>query len=597
MRKFILLLGIIFLAPAGYGQNVLIEKVLYSSPNSIDLLSANRTSGLVYFKTDDTFRLLYADVRNGKIVLDSTVSNLELVGYTKIDPVYSIVQLPDGSLYLLNSINNDLKVIGNTNNYTSLPKLRYDESNDLFYGIANNKIISCKISEDGISSVDTIFGIKDLSLSDVHSFNNVQYLSVVEGNNTFIAKTGENRIQKLRYPINYGESSNDIVILNRDSLLVSRMVRLGEHQLALIYATEIVSTLDTVELVKVKEVETTQIDSVINENYIPLEEYTAQKQRDIGKGRWSTLIGRTTDALKAMVTLNEALAANPQSFSYKEDSVYFILGPKREVKAQAEKDSIFFSRKGIKTTTYDVVYDTLVKPADVILRLKCIDRLYGNMPGYEANFYEYESNTLVKSTTAFEDEVVYFSYLPEYTLGLTITSTGYLPHSLRVDPEQEYKTTDQIEKIIFLDRGQNPPIENLSEFNLTNTSEDSENTDNNSDALKSAVSRPVVLKNIFFGFDSDELSAASKREIALVYNSQKNAKGLTIVGHTDSKGPAAYNQKLSEKRARQVEEYIYSLGFTGEIKSLGMGESQPIATNETEKGRSKNRRSEITITY
>ena len=597
MRKFILLLGIIFLAPAGYGQNVLIEKVLYSSPNSIDLLSANRTSGLVYFKTDETFRLLYADVRNGKIVLDSTVSNLELVGYTKVDPVYSIVQLPDGSLYLLNSINNDLKEIGNTNNYTSLPKLRYDESNDLFYGIANNKIISCKISEDGISSVDTIFGIKDLSLSDVHSFNNVQYLSVVEGNNTFIAKTGENHIQKLRYPINYGESSNDIVILNRDSLLVSRMVRLGEHQLALIYATEIVSTLDTVELVKVKEVETTQIDSVINENYIPLEEYTAQKLRDIGKGRWSTLIGRTTDALKAMVTLNEALAANPQSFSYKEDSVYFILGPKREVKAQAEKDSIFFSRKGIKTTTYDVVYDTLVKPADVILRLKCIDRLYGNMPGYEANFYEYESNTLVKSTTAFEDEVVYFSYLPEYTLGLTITSTGYLPHSLRVDPEQEYKTTDQIEKIIFLDRGQNPPIENRSEFNLTNTSEDSENTDNNSDALKSAVSRPVVLKNIFFGFDSDELSAASKREIALVYNSQKNAKGLTIVGHTDSKGPAAYNQKLSEKRARQVEEYIYSLGFTGEIKSLGMGESQPIATNETEKGRSKNRRSEITITY
>lgn len=597
MRKFILLLGIIFLAPAGYGQNVLIEKVLYSSPNSIDLLSANRTSGLVYFKTDDTFSLLYADVRNGKIVLDSTVSNLELLGYTKVDPVYSIVQLPDGSLYLLNSINNDLKVIGNTNNYTSLPKLRYDESNDLFYGIANNKIINCKISEDGISSVDTIFGIKDLSLSDVHSFNNVQYLSVVEGNNKFIAKRGEQRIQKLRYPINYGESSNDIVILNRDSLLVSRMVRLGEHQLALIYATEVVSTLDTVELVKVKEVETTQIDSVINENYIPLEEYTAQKQRDIGKGRWSTLIGRTTDALKAMVTLNEALAANPQSFSYKEDSVYFILGPKREVKAQAEKDSIFFSRKGIKTTTYDVVYDTLVKPADVILRLKCIDRLYGNMPGYEANFYEYESNTLVKSTTAFEDEVVYFSYLPEYTLGLTITSTGYLPHSLRVDPEQEYKTTDQIEKIIFLDRGQNPPIENLSEFNVTNASEDAGNVDNNTDALKSDVSRPVVLKNIFFGFDSDNLSAASKREIALVYNSQKNAKRLTIVGHTDSKGPTAYNQKLSEKRARQVEEYIYSLGFTGEIKSLGMGESQPIATNETEDGRSKNRRSEITITY
>jgi outer membrane protein OmpA-like peptidoglycan-associated protein len=499
MRKFILLLGIIFLAPAGYGQNVLIEKVLYSSPNSIDLLSANRTSGLVYFKTDDTFRLLYADVRNGKIVLDSTVSNLELVGYTKVDPVYSIVQLPDGSLYLLNSINNDLKVIGNTNNYTSLPKLRYDESNDLFYGIANNKIISCKISEDGISSVDTIFGIKDLSLSDVHSFNNVQYLSVVEGNNTFIAKTGENRIQKLRYPINYGESSNDIVILNSDSLLVSRMVRLGEHQLALIYATEIVSTLDTVELVKVKEVETTQIDSVINENYIPLEEYTAQKQRDIGKGRWSTLIGRT--------------------------------------------------------------------------------------------------NTLVKSSTAFNEEVMYFSYLPEYTLGLTVTSDGYLPHSLRVDPDLEYKTTDQIEKIIFLDRSQNTSMDNLSEKNISTAISSTARPDDVENSSTSNASRPVVLKNIFFEFDSDYLSPASKREIGLVFNSQKNAKRLSIVGHTDSKGPATYNQRLSEKRARQVEEYIYSLGFTGEIKSIGMGESKPIATNETEKGRSQNRRSEITITY
>jgi len=436
-----------------------------------------------------------------------------------------------------------------------------------------------------------------ISLSGVHSYNDVRYLSVTDGNKTFIAKGGKTSIQKLRYPFNYGESTNNIVILNKDSLLVSRTVRLGEHQLALIYATEIVSTLDTVELVKIKEVETTQIDSVINENFIPLNEYTAQKQRDIGKGRWSTLISQTSDALKAMVTLNEALAANPQSFSYKKDSVYFILGPKREVKADAQEDSVFFSRRGIKTTTYDVVYDTLIKPADVILRLTCIDRLYGNMPGYKANFYEYETNTLVKSSTAFKEEVMYFSYLPEYTLGLTVTSDGYLPHSLRVDPDLEYKTTDQIEKIIFLDRSQNTSMDNLSEKNISTAISSTARPDDVENSSTSNASRPVVLKNIFFEFDSDYLSPASKREIGLVFNSQKNAKRLSIVGHTDSKGPATYNQRLSEKRARQVEEYIYSLGFTGEIKSIGMGESKPIASNETEKGRSQNRRSEITITY
>ena len=298
-----------------------------------------------------------------------------------------------------------------------------------------------------------------------------------------------------------------------------------------------------------------------------------------------------------MVTLNEALAANPQSFSYKKDSVYFILGPKREVKADAQEDSVFFSRRGIKTTTYDVVYDTLIKPADVILRLTCIDRLYGNMPGYKANFYEYETNTLVKSSTAFKEEVMYFSYLPEYTLGLTVTSDGYLPHSLRVDPDLEYKTTDQIEKIIFLDRSQNTSMDNLSEKNISTPISSTARPDDVENSSTSNASRPVVLKNIFFEFDSDSLSPASKREIGLVFNSQKNAKRLTIVGHTDSKGPATYNQRLSEKRARQVEEYIYSLGFTGEIKSIGMGESKPIATNETEKGRSQNRRSEITITY
>ena len=244
-----------------------------------------------------------------------------------------------------------------------------------------------------------------------------------------------------------------------------------------------------------------------------------------------------------------------------------------------------------------IAYPEIIKPTDVILRLTCIDRLYGNMPGYKANFYEYETNTLVKSSTAFKEEVMYFSYLPEYTLGLTVTSDGYLPHSLRVDPDLEYKTTDQIEKIIFLDRSQNTSMDNLSEKNISTAISSTARPDDVENSSTSNASRPVVLKNIFFEFDSDSLSPASKREIGLVFNSQKNAKRLTIVGHTDSKGPATYNQRLSEKRARQVEEYIYSLGFTGEIKSIGMGESKPIATNETEKGRSQNRRSEITITY
>tara|TARA_B110000503_G_scaffold17759_1_gene25941 strand:+ start:9641 stop:11440 length:1800 start_codon:yes stop_codon:yes gene_type:complete len=597
MKNYLLTFSLL-LTFLGNAQNILVEKVLYRAPNSINLLSANRSDGHVYFTSADKPGLLYADVRRGEIVLDSTVNAVNCIGYTKYDPVYSLVQLRDGRFYLLNRINGEMKNIANT----KLPKLQYDESNELFYGVVDNNVISCKITDDGIASVDTVTSFNGVSLSGVHSFNTDLYYSVKGDDNvTYIAKGVGNKIQKLRYPINYGESSNDIMVLNKDSIIVSRKARLGENQLALIYASEIVRQLDTVQLFKVKEVETTQIDSVISENYISYQEFTTQKQRDIGKGRWSTLIDRTTDALKAMVTLNEALSANPRSFSYKEDSVYFILGPKREVKAEAQKDSVFFSKKGIVTRTYDVVNDTLVKPADVILRLKCIDKLYGTLPGFSVNFYEYETNTLVKSAVAFENEVVYLSYLPEYTLGITITSNGYLPHSMRIDPDLEYKTTAQIEKIVFLDRVQNPHIQGaIANTDLSNPRDKNYAADGitvQENKPSKSTSRPVILKNVFFGFDSDRLSAASMREIKLVYDSQRNVKSMTIIGHTDSKGTASYNQILSEKRASQVGKYLNSLGFSGEIITNGKGETQPIASNETEKGRSQNRRSEIAINY
>lgn len=597
MKNSILLLTLLasFFSSA---QNILIEKVLYRSSNAINLISVDRSDGLVYFTSADRPGLLFADVRGNKIVIDSTVNNVECIGYTPYDPVYSLVQLPDGSFYVLNRINGELKAIANNTSARNLPNLQFDETKNLFFGVRDNNIITCKITENGVSSIDTAMSFDNVNLKGVHSFNNQIYLTLEDDNSTFIAKGGENKYQKLRYPINYGESSNGIVVLNKDSIIVSRSERLGEQHIALIYASEIVSQLDTVELKKIKEVEVTQIDSFVNQNSISSKDYTAQKQRDIGKGRWSTLISRTTDALSAMVSLNEALTANPQSFSYKEDSVYFILGPKREEKAEAEKDSIFFSKRGIVTRTYDVVYDTLVKPADVILRLKCIDRLQGSMPGFSADFYEYETNTLVKSAIAFEDEVVYLSYLPEYTLGLTITSKGYLPHSLRIDPKLEYKSTDQIEKIIFLDRFQDNNFVASGDEKTSSSSENTSSSNTKGSAPgRNYSSQSVVLQNIFFGFDSDKLSEASKREIRLVYENQKNAKSILIIGHTDSKGPSSYNQTLSEKRAFQVGEYMSSLGFEGVINTKGRGEEEPIATNETEKGRSRNRRSEIILTY
>lgn len=72
---------------------------------------------------------------------------------------------------------------------------------------------------------------------------------------------------------------------------------------------------------------------------------------------------------------------------------------------------------------------------------------------------------------------------------------------------------------------------------------------------------------------------------------------VDVIGHTDSTGAAAYNQRLSEQRANSVSQYLVSRGVQAvRVKSYGMGERQPVASNATEAGRQANRRVEILIT-
>lgn len=71
---------------------------------------------------------------------------------------------------------------------------------------------------------------------------------------------------------------------------------------------------------------------------------------------------------------------------------------------------------------------------------------------------------------------------------------------------------------------------------------------------------------------------------------------IDVYGHTDSTGSDAYNQQLSQRRAQAVADYLISRGVAASrVRSQGFGESQPVASNATEEGRSANRRVEIKI--
>jgi flagellar motor protein MotB len=108
----------------------------------------------------------------------------------------------------------------------------------------------------------------------------------------------------------------------------------------------------------------------------------------------------------------------------------------------------------------------------------------------------------------------------------------------------------------------------------------------------------ITLENIFFEVNSYDLQEQSKIELDALVKFMEENKDVKILigGHTDNVGSEAYNQALSENRAQSVYKYVVSKGIEAtRLQYKGFGLNQPIATNETEAGKAKNRRTEITI--
>jgi OOP family OmpA-OmpF porin len=107
----------------------------------------------------------------------------------------------------------------------------------------------------------------------------------------------------------------------------------------------------------------------------------------------------------------------------------------------------------------------------------------------------------------------------------------------------------------------------------------------------------VQLNSIFFETAKSELADDSYPELdKLVDLLERNPKmEIRINGHTDSQGNADSNQKLSEARAKAVFDYLIEKGISNEIDYKGFGSTKPIAGNDTEEGRKKNRRVEFEV--
>ncbi len=108
----------------------------------------------------------------------------------------------------------------------------------------------------------------------------------------------------------------------------------------------------------------------------------------------------------------------------------------------------------------------------------------------------------------------------------------------------------------------------------------------------------MTLTGVNFKFDSSNIEPKSTQILDQAVDALTNANSVDvrIVGHTDSTGTDAYNQKLSEKRASAVRDYLVEHGIVSTRLSVeGQGEQEPIAPNETEEGRYQNRRVELRV--
>lgn len=103
---------------------------------------------------------------------------------------------------------------------------------------------------------------------------------------------------------------------------------------------------------------------------------------------------------------------------------------------------------------------------------------------------------------------------------------------------------------------------------------------------------------LLFGFDSATLSPTAQTNLQKLANSLEtyDNTNVHVIGHTDSTGPADYNQRLSERRAESAVEYLSNLGVERDrLIVRGLGAEDPLVENDSDENRAMNRRIEVVI--
>jgi outer membrane protein OmpA-like peptidoglycan-associated protein len=252
---------------------------------------------------------------------------------------------------------------------------------------------------------------------------------------------------------------------------------------------------------------------------------------------------------------------------YGEKDIYQItfLGPEKEMVLNNEDNLLASIAAPIKETVIAPVVE-MKAAALTILKGIITDALTTKPLEATIEIIDNQKNELVASFTSNSSSGKYLVSLPAgKNYGIAVKKEGYLFHSENFD------------------------IPAISAFQEVTKDIALSNV---------AVGTKIILKNIFFDFDKATLRPESTNELERLTRLLNDVPTLKIEisGHTDSKGAADYNQKLSQNRAKAVVDYLVKAGIAADrLTFAGYGKDQPIATNDTDEGRQLNRRTEFKI--
>jgi outer membrane protein OmpA-like peptidoglycan-associated protein len=224
-----------------------------------------------------------------------------------------------------------------------------------------------------------------------------------------------------------------------------------------------------------------------------------------------------------------------------------------------------------------------VRPEPVTYaRIKVTDATTGRPLVAKVELFGLPDNAELQNLSTKKNGMALFCLPTGVRYGLNVTKNRYLFHSEHFDLVESGAKTEPYTLHIEL-----WPVAADSTTATTTTT-----------PTMPAAGHPVVLKNVFFTTGSSELRSESNAELDVLarFMTDNPTVRIQINGHTDDVGDDASNQRLSEARAESIKTHLIAQKVSAErIRAVGFGERNPVAPNDSDANRAKNRRTEFEV--